>query len=687
MYTCLIRDDTDEAVNAAFAEKHVPRFLEVQQNSYAFSVPGANDFTSFEFVIENVGPGTLDSVYVGFLADLDCGPISLDRYFADDLAEPRAPQGPDPTIDLDPTDPENPNAPYLETILPNDPRFQTGLCTADTVHVSGFSLVDDEGDLGQTQSASSFLLLGHTTDPTGARAPRRVGFRMYYWYPPGTPFSQGGAPANDLERYEAISSTRGIDPATGLINSLPPLPGDTQDYRAIASVGPFLEMKSGEKITVAVALAAQQIDYAVPIDDIAGRFPLVVENAVSAVKTYRGTYEVRPELPSPEDDGFGQETALIAEPGQEFRFSDCHDDSSGSARTVRDDAFTWFDLDCNYCTGVAGHVLKRWVASSPPPNPELETVPQDRSIRLRWDNLSEYTLDPAKGIFDFKGYKIWKAANWTRPTGSTGPGDDLWALVGTYFWYDELDPLIEHIVDPGTGDTSIVTTENVLLNRLTGEKIFPQPVPCLGGEDGMCLVTVGDKPTVASNGGDSTITNYEVTKYPIGRYEWDDESVINGFLYFYAVTAFDSTGKGSAVAKLEGRPAATEGDGELPQGSLADAGMNDGNVFVVPNPYRGRAEWDLNPSAGDPTGTHIDFYNMPPGPWTMRIYTIAGDLVQEIRSSDLQLNGKPQQETPDDGQASWNLITRNGQEIVSGIYMFSVEAAGDRQQGKFVVIR
>ena len=48
---------------------------------------------------------------------------------------------------------------------------------------------------------------------------------------------------------------------------------------------------------------------------------------------------------------------------------------------------------------------------------------------------------------------------------------------------------------------------------------------------------------------------------------------------------------------------------------------------------------------------------------------------------------RPQQENAADGQASWNLISRNGQDVVSGIYMFSVESDQGTQQGKFVIIR
>ena len=72
---------------------------------------------------------------------------------------------------------------------------------------------------------------------------------------------------------------------------------------------------------------------------------------------------------------------------------------------------------------------------------------------------------------------------------------------------------------------------------------------------------------------------------------------------------------------------------------------------------------------------------MPPGEWTLRIFTISGDLVQTIRYDDVQVNGKPQQETASDGQATWNLISRNGQDVMSGIYMFSVECGRGTSRG------
>jgi len=40
------------------------------------------------------------------------------------------------------------------------------------------------------------------------------------------------------------------------------------------------------------------------------------------------------------------------------------------------------------------------------------------------------------------------------------------------------------------------------------------------------------------------------------------------------------------------------------------------------------------------------------------------------------------------GTETWDLVSRNGQDVASGVYLFSVEAEGfETKIGKFVVIR
>jgi hypothetical protein len=373
---------------------------------------------------------------------------------------------------------------------------------------------------------------------------------------------------------------------------------------------------------------------------------------------------------------------------------------------VTDRDYTWFDLDCNYCTGVPGMLLKNWLAAAPPPSPGLKLTPGDRKVTIAWDNLSEITPDPSSGLLDFYAYRVWKASNFTRPVGSSGPSDDLWALLAELKLFDYLRPLKDSI---DTNSDGIADKDSliypILMNTQTNALLKPIDVaPCKvgttlsGGECPPASDAVGDTayfigkreyqpptgPPIVDNG-------YKLALYPAGRYQYVDTNVLDGFVYFYSVTGKDSTGQRDVLggrgtlAEQEGRRSAIESDGVVPQASEAASASQ--KIYVVPNPYRGHAQWDLTPNAVDPTGTHVDFYNMPAGTWTLRIFTISGDLVQTIRSDDVQTNGKLQKENASDGQASWNLISRNGQDVVSGIYMFSVGSKAGTQRGKFVIIR
>ena len=107
------------------------------------------------------------------------------------------------------------------------------------------------------------------------------------------------------------------------------------------------------------------------------------------------------------------------------------------------------------------------------------------------------------------------------------------------------------------------------------------------------------------------------------------------------------------------------------------------NIFVYPNPATNAslAEFQLlHPNADDPTGEHLMFANLPRCRNRIRIYTTDGDLVEEIYHDG----------SAGAGEASWNLVSRYGQRIVSGIYLYVVEPSDARFRkftSKFVVIR
>jgi hypothetical protein len=105
------------------------------------------------------------------------------------------------------------------------------------------------------------------------------------------------------------------------------------------------------------------------------------------------------------------------------------------------------------------------------------------------------------------------------------------------------------------------------------------------------------------------------------------------------------------------------------------------DVYVVPNPYRGSAAWDLAETSFEPTGRRIKFFNLPERA-TIRIFTLAGDHVVTLEHDDRITD-------EDRGQTSWNLVSKNNQDTVSGVYLYHVTdgATGQEKVGKFVIIR
>ncbi len=100
-------------------------------------------------------------------------------------------------------------------------------------------------------------------------------------------------------------------------------------------------------------------------------------------------------------------------------------------------------------------------------------------------------------------------------------------------------------------------------------------------------------------------------------------------------------------------------------------------VLVVPNPYRASEEWNVG-------GQHeLHFINLPERA-KIKIYTLAGDLVQEL-VHDARPNGRDITSIRDFKR--WDLKNASGRDVSSGIYVFRVESDAFAYQGRFVVIR
>jgi len=110
----------------------------------------------------------------------------------------------------------------------------------------------------------------------------------------------------------------------------------------------------------------------------------------------------------------------------------------------------------------------------------------------------------------------------------------------------------------------------------------------------------------------------------------------------------------------------------MPQSEAQEAeGFDETNVYVVPNPVTNEsmAPWAFEPNNADPSGEKAEFRNLPKCPSTVRIYTVSGDLVQTLNHDGSAGNGT----------LAWNLVSRNGQTVTSGVYIFSV----DPEDGRF----
>ena len=178
----------------------------------------------------------------------------------------------------------------------------------------------------------------------------------------------------------------------------------------------------------------------------------------------------------------------------------------------------------------------------------------------------------------------------------------------------------------------------------------------------------------------------------------DTEGFFRIFIRGAYVYIFDPNGEISAgdvfTVKMGGVSAPQDGDETIlkTQGeSLDDKNIkNDlAKIRVVPNPYL------VTNKAVNSEGTDKVFFTHLPPRCTIRIYTLAGQLVRKIEHvSSTSFN-------PDErlaqgnkgGTAEFNLLNRYNQALASGVYIFHVEAQDDKDNvignkiGRFAVIR
>jgi hypothetical protein len=388
------------------------------------------------------------------------------------------------------------------------------------------------------------------------------------------------------------------------------------------------------------------------------------------------------------------------------------------------------------CTGVRGAESQiNWLVGMAPPPPGLRLWSTDSRVHVFWDDEPEFTPDIRLQQVDFESYRIWRADNWDRPFGSSlvnGPESSLWQMVAEY---DLVNSFISYRNVDG-----VDYLDTIPLGANTGLEVISYTPVALsdsrfaGLADSMKVVVDSDpkgqnstRPPVRDSEGNIIPTSRPVVRwetYPdvldtfwavtpregfidpvepansivpkraVNFYEYVDYDIHNGFIYFYSVTSTDhvleSPGNDLGItlpvgAGLVGDPGSSFSNTQPgAKSQTAEEREKFGvNIYVFPNPATrdALAEYQqLFANGDDPTGVRVTFTNLPAAANTIKIYTVSGDLVQTISHDG----------TTGTGHVSWNLMSRNGQEIVSGVYLYSVESDDGRFEnyvGKFVVVR
>jgi hypothetical protein len=385
---------------------------------------------------------------------------------------------------------------------------------------------------------------------------------------------------------------------------------------------------------------------------------------------------------------------------------------------VPEDGCVWVDADCGTTTGVDGkEAFIPWVAQMPPTAPNMRLVARKGRVDVLWDNRSERLPDPFLQVADFESYRIWKADNWTRPLGTnqrTGPGNALWFLMDEYdvasngigkdtgldaIRYDPAVPAaaVEYYREwfkqhpmlpppdlPGLTRAQIDTAQALGRGVRYYRYVDPSFVPG-GYVAGPCPDTGECPPIQTEHGPVPARCNAE------GRCAETLARPQAGTYVFYAVTATDHELEirqdGTLVATGPGVVGLPNSNFELaipPTVAALPADLASGKeqIYVVPNPATSQSMsgWTLQQNNEDPSGAKVEFHNLPQSRGRISIYTLAADLVVVI----------PFDGRTGNGTAPWNLISRNGQSVTSGVYIYAVEAEApdfEKFVDRFVVIR
>jgi len=271
----------------------------------------------------------------------------------------------------------------------------------------------------------------------------------------------------------------------------------------------------------------------------------------------------------------------------------------------------------------------------PPPTPELAYSAAENEVTLIWDSAAE--------THDFEGYRLYRSKYKL----------DQWELIAAW---DNVDGPVA-VVDIVSGDT------------LFDGQLFDLP-PYDGEPQTHLYLDIG-----------GTFYARDVQGNDIALIP-DIEAPVNNVPYYYVLTAYDNPAEfGSPDIPVGESPRTNYKKNFLtgepmpifPGKTYSSGEEWDGReVSIFPNPYRGGSHLEKTYEG------RVSFTNLPPA-CKITIFTLTGDIIKEIYHND--------------GTAydNWNLTSKGGASVVSGLYIYVVEADlptwPEIQRGTFVVLK
>ncbi len=682
---------------------HRPIGLKVTQNSYAWSYSYAEDFVLFDFSVQNINTRRLNDVYMGIYVDADVhARINTEGYDDDVCGFIRSMP-----------------ASYAPAQCPFN----------DTVNIAW--IADNDGDLTQTTS----LQVPNVTATRIVRTPSESLKVSFNWWisngdarrdfgPQGRKTYRDlgtggqGTPEGDRNKYWFLSNgefdydqvfTRQILPLDTQWQYPPqqvaPDLSDGYDTRYLLSFGPF-DIEPGQSLPISLAYV--------------GGMNLHTDE--TNLGNLQDNYNPQQYYANLDFTDLGLNAAwaswIYDNPGVDSDsngyagdFHVCNFDSipnpEGGWIITRSDT-TWY----------RGDGVPDFRGASPPPAPEHWVIPEVGKITVRWNGVrSEETRDAFSRQFDFEGYRVYygrdyRASSYTLgqsydredfnkfifdPTAGTS-GD--WVLLDIPFTLDSLRALYAPPGEETTWNPLVYSRVNPY--RLGDSAFYFEPQDYnrsrFGNEDQPLTEIVKMFPHAAFPSSldvdsvDSPDEVYEENgkKYlKYFMYEYTIDNLLPTVEYYVNVTAFDFGSPQSGLKSLETQVTFNPSITYALESNTALAGK-DLNVYVYPNPYRIDGKYleegfeGRERDAGVGTAERdrlrrVHFANLPPK-CTIRIFSLDGDLVDEV-IHDVDAND------PEANHDTWDLITRNTQLIVSGIYYWTVEDdKGNTQIGKLVVV-